>query len=445
MIKVRFAPSPTGYLHVGGARTALFNWLFARANNGEFLLRIEDTDIQRSEEKYLDSILGSLKWLGLDYDGEIIYQSKRNELYKNFANQLLKEGKAYKSTHRENEKKSEETKGEAIYFRVPKQKEVFFYDKIHDKVTFETETIKDIVLIKSDGSPAYNFACVIDDIDMAITHILRGDDHISNTPKQLLLYEALGEKPPKFGHLPLILGPDNTRLSKRHGATSVDEFKKQGFLSEAMFNYLALLGWSPGNNQEIISKKKTIQNFSFKKINKVNAVFDMDKLRWVNSNYIKQKSSEELTDLIIPYLEKEAYDIKKYDRKWLQKVVGLYNTRLKTLEDINKLAGFFFTDDFLWQKEAIDKYLADADKKAFKKYKNCLLDLKEFSKEKLEDITKEFLERENVSLKEIALPARVMLTGRSVSPGIFKVMCLLGKEKVVARLDYALNNEIKEK
>lgn len=442
MIKVRFAPSPTGHLHVGGARTALFNWLFARSNNGKFLLRIEDTDVKRSKEKYLKSILNSMEWLGLDYDEELVFQSKRNDLYRKCANQLIKEGKAYKATHRKREENSEQEQNEAIYFKTPQQ-EVFFYDKIHDKVTFNTKTIKDIVLIKSDGSPAYNFACVIDDIDMEISHVIRGDDHISNTPKQLLLYEALNKETPKFAHLPLILGPDNTRLSKRHGATSVEEFREKGFVPQAMFNYLALLGWSPGGDQEIVSKKKIIQKFSLNKVNKVNAVFDIDKLRWVNSNYIKQKSPGELTELVIPYLEKRGYDVSRYDRKWLEDVISLYNTRFKTLEDVGELAGFFFTDNFNWQEEAVDKYLKEANKKVLKKYVECLSNLEDFNRDKLEKATRKFAEEEDVSLGKIALPVRVMITGRSVSPGIFKVMILLGKDKVIQRMEYALENRIK--
>jgi len=440
-IRVRFAPSPTGYLHVGGARTALFNWLFARANRGKFLLRIEDTDLVRSEKKYLNNILESLGWLGLDIDGEIVYQSKRDSLYQEFANKLLKEGKAYKSTHRKGDEITESGPGEAIYFKVP-HKEIFFYDVVHDKVTFDTNTIKDLVLIKSDGSPAYNFACAVDDIDLEISHVIRGDDHISNTPKQLLLYETFNEKPPRFAHLPLILGPDNTRLSKRHGATSVKEYETQGFLPEAMFNYLALLGWSPGSNQEIVSKKKIIEKFSLNKINKVNAIFDVDKLKWVNSNYIKQKSWEELTDSMIPYLEKAGYNVDTYDRKWLEKVVGLYNTRLKTLKDITILAEFFFTDDFTWQKEAVKKYLLKADKDLLSEYRKVLAELDSFDKENLEGSTKDFIEQNGVSLKEVALPVRVAITGRSVSPEIFGVMSLLGEEKVVKRLGHALENKM---
>jgi len=441
MIKVRFAPSPTGYLHVGGARTALFNWLFARANNGEFILRIEDTDLLRSEESYLDNILKSLEWLGLDFDGDLIYQSKRTKLYQEFANKLISQGKAYKATKRENEEDVEE-KREAIYFRVP-DKEITFYDKVHDKVTFDSNTISDLVLIKSDGSAAYNFACVIDDIDLNITHVIRGDDHISNTPKQVLLYEALDADLPKFAHLPLIMGPDNARLSKRHGATSVEEFKKQGILPEALFNYLALLGWSPGGNQEIISEDKIIEKFSLNKINKVNAIFDTDKLKWVNSNYIKEKPIKELVNLAIPYLKEKEYIKDDYDQKWLESVVSLYTTRIKTLSDITTLAGFFFTDNYFWQDEAVSKHLSCIDKSLFKEYRDFLETLNDFSDKNIEDSTKEFAKSKNVSLGDLALPARVAVTGRSVSPGIFQVMSLLSQNKVIKRLDYTLANILK--
>jgi len=274
-MRVRFAPSPTGYLHIGGARTCLFNWLYARAKGGSFVLRIEDTDQARSKKEYLEEILFSLKWLGLDWD-ELHYQSQRFDIYREVAKKLLDAGLAYKA---------EDGSG-AVIFRMP-QKSLEIDDMIHGKITFDTGLIKDQVLIKSDQSPTYNFACVVDDAAMQITHIIRGDDHISNTPKQVVLYEALGYPLPKFAHIPMILGAGGGRMSKRAGATAISEYRAMGFLSGALVNYLMLLGWSPGNNQEIIALKDAVAKFDIQDANKTAATFDMNKLLWLNSQYIK--------------------------------------------------------------------------------------------------------------------------------------------------------------
>ncbi|MDD2654461.1 MAG: glutamate--tRNA ligase family protein, partial [Candidatus Omnitrophica bacterium] len=279
MIRVRFAPSPTGNLHIGGARTALFNWLYAKSQKGQFILRIEDTDAKRSAQQYLDEILFSLKWLGFDWD-EIYYQSKRQDIYKEYAGKLVKEAKA---THSEG----------AIIYTVPERK-IKVYDLIRGEIEFDAEDIKDQVLMKSDGTPTYNFACVVDDATMNITHVIRGDDHISNTPKQIMLYEALGFNLPKFAHLPLILGKDGGRLSKRTGATAISEYRNMGYLPEALVNYLMLLGWSPDANQEIVPIERAIKNFSIKKVNKTAAVFSIEKLNWINNQYLKKIDENKL-------------------------------------------------------------------------------------------------------------------------------------------------------
>ena len=265
MVKVRFAPSPTGYLHIGSARTALFNWLYARHNNGKFIIRIEDTDKERSKEEFLNEILDSLKWLFMSWDGELVFQSKRFDVYRKYAQALIEKGLAY-------------LEGPAIIFKVEKGKTVPFDDMIRGRVEFSTNDIKDQVLIKSDGTPTYNFACVIDDHEMEISHVIRGDDHISNTPKQVMLYEALGFTMPKFAHIPLILSKDGGRLSKRHGATSITEYKNMGFLAEALVNYLSLMGWAPGNDVEILPLDQTVKLFDVKDVNKTGATFDIDKL-----------------------------------------------------------------------------------------------------------------------------------------------------------------------
>ena len=296
MVKVRFAPSPTGFLHLGSARTALFNWLHARHTNGQFLLRIEDTDKVRSEKKFLDEILEDLKWLGMNWDEEPIYQSQRFDTYRKKAEEIFSKDKAYRE-------------GEAIIFKVEKGRDVEFEDIIHGKITTNTDTIKDQVMIKSDGSPTYNFSCVIDDVSLEITHVLRGDDHISNTPKQILFYEALGLSPPKFGHMPLILGPDGAKLSKRHGGVSVEEYKREGFLPEALANYLILLGWFPGEAQEILSLEEAVKLFDIDDMSDVQAKFDIQKLRWLNGEYIMKEKREALLPLLKKRLLAAQIDI----------------------------------------------------------------------------------------------------------------------------------------
>src|SRR3989338_14154 len=297
MVKVRFAPSPTGFLHIGSARTALFNWLFARHENGRFFLRIEDTDKERSKQEFLDEIVSSLKLLGLDWDGELVFQSKRPEFYRAQAQKLIDKKLAYPDDG-------------AIRFRVPKGGKGGFEDLLHGRIEFDLEQhvslAEDLVIFKSDGSPTYNFAVVCDDADMGITHVIRGDDHISNTPKQLPLYEALGFKKPIFCHIPLILGEDRSRMSKRHGATSIREYLESGYLSEAVVNYLSLLGWSPGNNQEIIPRDELVKKFELKRVLKTGAVFNKEKLEWLNGQYLRRRDIPSLTDQLIPYLEKKS-------------------------------------------------------------------------------------------------------------------------------------------
>lgn len=294
MIKVRFAPSPTGYLHIGGARTALFNWMYARAQDGKFVLRIEDTDQQRSKKEYEEEILRSLKWLGFEWD-ELYYQSRRFDIYREHAQRLLDEGKAYKE-------------GEAIILKMIPDQEIKIFDLIRGEITFDSSELKDQVLMKSDGSPAYSFCCVVDDALMEISHVVRGEDHISNTPKQIMIYRALDWKVPKYAHLPLIMGEDGSRLSKRYGAVAVSDYQKQGYVAEALVNYLMLLGWSPGNNQEKISPEAAIKKFSLKKINKAGAVFSLEKLQWLNNLYLKELETPQLVEMLQPVLEEHGLD-----------------------------------------------------------------------------------------------------------------------------------------
>ena len=321
MVKVRFAPSPTGNLHIGSARTALFNWLYARHNNGKFILRIEDTDKERSKEEFLEEILGSLKWLLMSWDGELVFQSKRFDIYKKYAQTLVDKGLAY-------------PEGPEMIFKVEKAKTVSFDDMIRGRVDFSTDDIKDQVLMKSDGTPTYNFACVVDDHEMGITHVIRGDDHISNTPKQVMLYEALGFEMPKFAHIPLILSKDGGRLSKRHGATSITEYRNMGFLPEAIVNYLSLMGWAPGNDIEILPLEETVKLFDVKDVNKTGATFDMDKLSWMNSQYIKEMDLGKLIERTEEYLKNRGILDARFDRAKWKGVIAAYKERTRTLEDL---------------------------------------------------------------------------------------------------------------
>ncbi|MFH1867835.1 MAG: glutamate--tRNA ligase family protein, partial [Candidatus Omnitrophota bacterium] len=339
-IRVRFAPSPTGYLHIGSARTALFNWLFARANKGVFILRIEDTDKERSDEKYLDEILSSLKWLGLEWDEEPYFQSKRFDIYREAAERLVKEEKAY----------YEETEeGKAIRLKVQKDEIITFYDVVLGKIDTDSSTLDDLVLIKSDGTPTYNFACVVDDADMKISHIIRGNDHIANTPKQVLVYRALGVKPPKFVHIPLILGEDKSRMSKRHGATSIAEYKDRGYFSKALLNFLALMGWSPKDNREKLSVDKIIELFSLKAINKAGAVFNIQKLNWLNSEYIREEPIDSLTDFVAEHLIKKGIINKEYDRQWLELFVKSFQPRFSNIDELIEKSSFLFKEELSFE------------------------------------------------------------------------------------------------
>lgn len=422
MVKVRFAPSPTGFLHLGSARTALFNWLQARHTGGQFLLRIEDTDKVRSEKRFLDEILEDLKWLGMDWDEEPIYQSRRFDAYREEAEVILSKGKAYRE-------------GEAIIFKVEKGREVEFEDILHGKITTNTDTIKDQVMIKSDGSPTYNFSCVVDDISLEITHVLRGDDHISNTPKQILFYEALGHTLPKFGHMPLILGPDGAKLSKRHGGVSVEEYKREGFLPEALANYLILLGWFPGEDQEILSLEEAVKLFDINDMSDVQAKFDIQKLRWLNGEYIMKEKSEKLLPLIKEQLNAAKVDISEVADEYLTKLIDLYRIRMKTLSEFVGLTECFFKDDFRMDEEGKKKFLdKEGNRENIKIFADRLEGLEDFSQANIEKICRDIAEERSLKAAEIIHPTRLAISGRTKGAGLFEMMELLGKEKVLERM-----------
>lgn len=425
IVRVRFAPSPTGFLHLGSARTALFNWLYARHTNGKLLLRIEDTDRTRSKKEFLDEILDDLKWLGINWDEEPVFQSKRITAYKKYASGLLDKKLAYKE-------------GEAIIFKIEKSQNIKVKDIVHGEIAFNTDEIKDQVLIKSDGFPAYNFACAVDDYEMGITHVIRGADHISNTPKQLLFYNALGLKPPIFAHMPLMMGRDGAKLSKRHGAVAVAEYKKEGFLPEALSNYLILLGWSPGGNREIVGLEEAIKLFKIEDLGNVQARFDVDKLKWINGEYIKNKNSGELAELLKARGEINTDSHQDY----LRKVIDLYKTRFHTLDEFTSLTASFFNDDFPVDEDArkkCDKYLKDSEtKKAVSEFKEELEKLDNFNKESIEKTCREIAKKYNIKPASIIHPTRVAISGKTVGAGLFEMMELLGRKRVVERLGRSL-------
>lgn len=468
MVITRFAPSPTGFLHVGGARTCIYNYLYSRAKGGKFLLRIEDTDRERYREEWVVGIIEGLKWLGIEWDEPEVYQSQRLEIYKKYAEILIEKGYAYRCFCTPEELEEERKKYESIKkpyrysrkclnlskeeieenlkrgkpfsirFKVPDYEDITFNDLIHGEIKYNTKDIGgDFVIIKSDGFPTYNFAVVIDDHLMGITHVIRGDDHIANTPKQLLIYRALGWEPPKFAHLPMILGPDRQKLSKRHGATSLEEFRNEGILPDALFNYLALLGWSPGENREIVSKEEMIQKFDIKDVNKSPAVFDHQKMLWMNSEYIRMRKDEELIEELKNYnshLKKQGmgYDI---DERFYPVLVRLFKERVKTLRDFLEYGKFVYKDEYPFDPEAVKSRLS---------YENIFVYLRELAdrfeslnvwkSDEIERALREYADELGIKHAILIHAVRVSVSGTSVGPSLFHLLEELGKDRVVMRL-----------
>ena len=420
MVRVRFAPSPTGNLHIGGARTALFNWLYARAKAGKFILRIEDTDLVRSKKEYLDEILNSLSWLGLEWD-ELYHQSERFQLYRDYAKELLSKGLAYQEA-------------EAIIFKVRPQK-IKIQDLIHGQIEFDSSLIKDQVLIKSDKSPTYNFACVVDDASMNITHIIRGDDHISNTPKQIMLYEALGFPIPEFAHLPLIMGVEGGRLSKRTGATAISDYRKLGYLPQALANYLLLLGWSPGENQELVEINGAIKKFDIKDANKTASQFNLEKLNWINAQYIKRLKDAELLELLKPLCLEKRYIDDNFDGNYLLSVVKLFQERITTLADFLDYSDFFFKEEIGLSPEAKKRLEAKDYSGEFRLLIERLDALEHFDCLAIENSFRLLVSELNIKAGELVHPVRAALTGKTIGPGLFELMEVLGKERIKQRLE----------
>jgi len=421
MVRVRFAPSPTGFLHLGSARTAIFNWLFARHEAGQFLLRIEDTDLKRSEARFLEEILADLRWLGLDWDEEPLFQSRRFDVYRAKAEELVARGKAFRD-------------GQAVLFHVGPGRAIAFDDLIHGPISVQTETIKDQVLLKSDGSPTYNFACVVDDSHQGITHILRGDDHISNTPKQILFYEAFGLEPPRFGHMPLILGPDGAKLSKRHGGVAVEEYRREGFLPEALANYLVLLGWTPPGGREIIPPGEAVRLFEIKDMSAVQAKFDIQKLRWLNAEYIMKKTNAELLPALKERLAAAGIDVAACGDAYIGRVLDLYKVRLKTLSEFVPQTDLFFREDYSVEPEAAEILAKSESATILSAFADALEKMEPFTPAAAEAAGRALAAARGVKAGAVIHPTRAAVSGKTKGAGLFEMLEVLGQAKSVARI-----------
>jgi glutamyl-tRNA synthetase len=473
--RVRFAPSPTGYLHVGGARTALFNWLFARHEGGTLLLRIEDTDVERNRPELVDGILQGLKWLGIEWDEGPFFQSQRLEMYRVAAERLLASGAGFAcyckpaayagadAVDPEGEDNNEGTKQQknvvcpcrnlteadraakekegiprAIRFRVPREGTTKFEDAVFGPREVQNNEIEDFVLLRSSGLPTYQLSVVVDDIDMRITHIIRGADHLSNTPKQALIYHALGATPPIFAHVPLILGPDRTRLSKRHGATSVGSYADEGFLPEAFRNFLALLGWSPGDDSEYMRTSELVERFSLSGVSRTNAIFDRAKLEWFNTQYLQKPTVED----VLPYVEAELKRSglwqdrwKTTDSAWFAKAVDLIRPRTRLITDFSGWARAFFSDDFEYEPEAREKFWKDERVPGMLgKLADALEALPDWNHDACDAALRTLAAAEGVKAGLLINATRVAIVGRAVAPPLFDTMVVLGKDRVVNRL-----------
>ena len=471
-VRVRFAPSPTGYPHLGNIRTALFNWLFARHNDGVFILRIEDTDVARTVEGAVDIILDSLRWLGIDWDEGPYFQSQRLESYQKITNKLVEEDMAYRcycSSERLDVMRKEQMKRKqppgydrrcryltqeqrteleekgivpVVRFKMPLEGQTSFNDLIRGEINFENSTLDDFVILKSDGYPTYHLANIIDDHEMAISHVLRADEWLSSTPKHILLYKALGWQPPLFAHLPMILGPDKAKLSKRHGATAINEYREQGYLSEVMINFLTLLGWSLDDKTELLSREEIIKHFSLERVSKAGAVFNRDKLEWMNGVYIRNLSLVEFTNRVLPFMERDLpSEVERpLDADYFRQIVPLIQERAKTLAEVPGLTDFFFVDkldydtDLLLKK--IDKVQAV---KALQFTMTKLEALTDWESDAMEAVLRPMAEELELKIGVFFSLLRGATTGRAAAPPLFQTMEVLGRDLCLKRLKVALD------
>lgn len=458
-VRTRFAPSPTGDLHIGGARTALFNWLFARHSGGKFILRIEDTDVARSTQASTQGILDAMTWLGMDWDEGPYYQSERILLYQEASEKLLREGKAYRCycTPEELDAKRESAlrvgrkpkydrtclgrkspplnRPFTIRFLSPDEGKTVVEDLIQGRVEFDNAELDDLILLRSDGLPTYNFSVVVDDGTMEITHVIRGNDHLNNTPRQIQIYQALDYPLPKFGHVSMILGPDKKKLSKRHGAPSVMEYKKMGYLPQAVVNYLVRLGWSYGDQEEF-TLKELIEKFSLEAIGRSPAAINPSKLDWLNSEYIKKTDLNELIEMVRPFMEEKGYLAS--DQEFLRKVVLSLRERVKTLVEMVEQSAFYFSNEVTYEEKASNKFLNKETLPIFEEILQSLSQESILDRVSSHRLIHQISEARGEPLVKIAQPLRVALTGKIASPPIDEVMEILGKEKVIQRLQRAI-------
>jgi glutamyl-tRNA synthetase len=463
-VRTRFAPSPTGYLHIGGARTALFNYLFARRHGGKFILRIEDTDRERSTPEAINAILEAMKWLELDYDEGPFFQTRRYEFYQQSVQRLLASGRAYPCvcTPQELDAKrrlSQQEKRKPAYdgtcrpaegaiakipagkpytirFRSPQDGTTVVSDLVKGEVVFDNRELDDLIISRTDGTPTYNFCVVVDDIEMNITHVIRGDDHLPNTPRQIQLYQALDYRLPQFAHVPLILGTDKARLSKRHGATSVMSYREMGYLPEAVNNYLVRLGWSHGDD-EIFSRDELIAKFSLENVGKSAGVFNPEKFLWLNSHYLRARPLAQLAQDIVPFIEAKGYPVPQ-DRTWLERMIATLKERAKTLVEIVEQAHYYLSEDIIIDEKAASKFFTREIAAPLNTLTQKLAALDEFTDAAIQKAFTETLDETRLPMGKLAQPVRIAVTGSTVSPGIHDVISILGKERTLRRLNAAL-------
>lgn len=468
MIKTRFAPSPTGYLHIGGARTALYSNLFALHNHGRTVLRIEDTDLERSTQEAVDAIIESLNWLGLSYDEGPFYQTKRFDRYKEVIQEMLKAGTAYycyctpeelDAMRKEAELKKEKPRYNGkwrpetgkilpdipkdiqpvVRFKNPIDGEVTFDDLIHGPITVKNSELDDLIIARPDGSPTYNFCVVIDDMDMEITHVVRGDDHINNTPRQINIFKAFGKPVPQYAHVAMILGDDGQKLSKRHGAVSVTQYRDEGYLPEAVINYLVRLGWSHGD-QEIFSFEELIKLFDLKDVNKSASAFNTSKLQWLNQHYMMKLDPDKLATLLIPYLN--AINIQPTEMGYLESAASAHVARCHTMVELAEMIAYLYRDEVEYESESKIVHLTPSTKPILEALKEALSNVTDWNSETLKTILKDLAKSLNVKMGEIGMPLRTAIVGRASSPNLDETLILVGQERSLQRLERAVN-EIK--
>ncbi|MFO7951639.1 MAG: glutamate--tRNA ligase [Bacillota bacterium] len=478
-VRVRFAPSPTGELHIGGARTALFNYLYVRNKGGKFILRVDDTDLERSQTQYIDKLINSLKWLGLQWDEGPYYQSQRLDQYRKEAERLMESGKAYRcycsegeleegrtaarkegkaflypgncrhlSTEQE-ERLQKEGRSCVIRLRTPDQGQTLVRDEIRGEVSFDNAYLDDFIIIKSNGHPTYNYASIIDDLQLKISDIIRAEEHLSNTPRQQLCAEALEYDLPRFAHVPMILAPDRSKLSKRHGATSVEEFYAEGYLPEALINYMALLGWSPGDDEEIMPLEEMINKFSLEKVNNTAAIYDVSKLAWLNNHYMREYDLEKLAEAALPFFESKGLiksPLSGEDYDYFKQAIDLIRERSKTLVELAENSRYFYSDQFAYEEKGVNKQFRKENVSSYlRRLAGEIRSMEACDKESFEALYSSLSNELEISKGRLIHPSRLAVTGTSVGPGIFEILALLSQDKTAERLEKAadyIDNEL---